>query len=327
MNEDEKLLERLKLIKGKELKYKQLCEELNLKIKGGESKKAQLNNLLMYCDLEKLEKPTRFKVNEVYDEVILGLGILSKNNKYQILFEAALYQEFLRNGGEPLWLSNMDTLKLFQEINENFSYACNKESMKKMGEEFMYMASMSQVVYKILNQWTKRRIQIMVKRGVVDLSTGYRLYTKHYGKYGEYRTLKNIPIGSETAKICLAIWNEAVREKLPSGWDGGWVPDWRWYNFEAHIATLVKERFDGEYCDMRRVIILSPPSIDWVRERLAEMYRDIKALTGINEEACNKILNTSQLDHKRGEERKKFIDINMSIVPPFLFKEKLRKDN
>lgn len=326
MTENQELIESLNKIKGKEFKYKQLCEQLNLKIKTGGAKQSQLDNLQMYCDMEKLSSPTRYVVKEVFDEAILGLGILNKNNKYQILFEAALYQTFLRNDNQPLWLSNMETLRLFQEVNENFSHACNKQSMKKLGEEFVYMSSMSQIVYKILRQWTRRRIETMVKRGVVDISTGWRLYTQHYGKYGAYRVLENVK-DDERPKTCLEIWNQAVREKLPQEWTGGWVPDWQWYNFEARISELVKEKFGENYCDMKRVIILSPPSKKWLEQRLQEMYRDISALTGINKEACNKILNTTQLDKQTGDERKNFIKVNMSSMPPFLFKEKLKEIN
>ena len=140
----EDLLSRLKEIKGEELKYSQLCKKLNLKIKTGNAKVSQLNDLQMYCQLNKLDGPTRYMVEEVYDDVVLGLGILNKNNKYQLLFEAAIYQAFLNNNGEPLWVSNMEMLRLFQEVNENFSYACNSEVMRKLGEEFAYMAEMSQ---------------------------------------------------------------------------------------------------------------------------------------------------------------------------------------
>lgn len=320
------LMKKLNKAKGEELKYNQLCEKLNLKIKSGESKRAQLKDLQMYCQLETLEGPTRYVVSEVYNGAIAGLGILNKNNKYQLLFEASMYQAFLKNNGEPLWVSNMEMLRLFQEVNENFSYACNSEAMKKMGQEFAYMSQMSQVVYKILRQWTKRRIEFMEKRDIVILRKGYRLYIPCHGKYGDYKVSYNVPIGSKEEKICQEIYEQAVRDKMPKDWEGEWLADWKWVEFERYISKITKERFDGKYCDLRHITIISPPSVKWLENRLMETYRDIEAVTGINQEACHKILTTSQLDSNTGEERKKFIEVNMSLNPPLMFKEKINKE-
>lgn len=321
------LVKKLYSVKGEEIKYKQLCEKLNLKIKTGNAKKSQLEDLEAYCQIDKLNSPTRYIITEVYDKAILGLGVLNKNNKYQLLFEAAIYQTFISNGGEPLWLSNMEMLKLFQEVNENFSYACNSQLMKKMGEEFIYMAEMSQVVYRILRQWTKRRIEFMAKREVVLLSSGYRLYIQHYGKYGNYITYQNVKKDSKEEKKCMELRNQAIVETMPSGWNGEWVPDWMWIKFERRVAELTKEVFGEGYCDVRLVNIISPPSIEWLKNKLMETYKHIEALTGINTESCSKILNTKQLDGNTGEERKKFIEVNMSPKPPVMFKEELRKRN
>lgn len=319
------LLNKLKEIKGEELKYSQLCKKINLKIKSSDSKTAQLNDLQMYCQLNKLDGPTRYVVEEVYDDVVLGLGILNKNNKYQLLFEAAIYQAFLNNNGEPLWLSNMEMLKLFQEVNENFSYACNSEAMRKLGEEFAYMAEMSQVVYKILRQWTKRRIEFMEKRDIVILRKGYRLYIQCYGQYGPYKVSHNVSIGSQEEKICQEIYEQAVKEKMPEQWEGEWVPDWKWVDFERHIGKLTKERFDNEYCDLRHITIISPPTKEWLESRLMETYSKIEDLTGINQEACQKIMTTTQLDKNTGEERRKFVEVNMAIRPTISLKEKLKE--
>jgi len=323
--DSKKLISKLKGIKGQELKYSQLCQKLNLKIKTSDSKKSQLNDLQMYCQLDKLSSPTRYIVSEVYDDAILGLGILNKNNKYQLLFEAVIYQAFLNNNGETLWLSNMEMLKLFQEVNENFSYACNSEAMKKIGQEFTYMSQMSQVVYKILRQWTKRRIEFMEKRDIILLRKGYRLYIQCHGKHGDYRISYNVPEKSEEEKVCQEIYEQAVKEKMPEDWAGEWVPDWKWIDFEHYISKLTKEHFDNKYCDLRHITIISPPSIKWLENRLVETYRDIEALTGINKEACQKILSTKQLDGNTGDERKKFIEVNIVNHPSILFKEELRK--
>jgi len=324
--EENDLIKGLNSIIGKELKYKGLCQELNLKIKTGNAKKAQLEDLQMFCQLDKLTSPTRFIVNEVYNKSILGLGVLNKNNKYQMLFEASIYQAFLNNGNNDLWLSNMEMLKLFQEVNDNFSYACNQNLMKRIGPEFIYISQMSQTVYRILRQWTKRRIEFMAKREIILLGMGYRVYTKHYSEHGEYFTYKNVVKGSEEEKMCTAIRNQAIEEVMPSKWENEWVPEWQWNKFEKRVSELTEKKFNGEYCDVKLVNVISPPSLDWLKDKLTKIYKDIEDLTGINKEACRKILTTTQLDNYTGEEKKNFIKINMSKNPEISFKSKLRED-
>lgn len=322
--QERELIKNLESIKGVELKYNQLCGQLNLKIKSSNTKTRQLEDLQTFCQLDKLSSPTRYMVTEVYDKAVLGLKALHQNNKYQLLFEAAIYQSFIKNNNEPLWLSNMEMLKLFQEVNENFAYACNPQLMKKMGPEYIYMTNMSQTVYRILRQWTKRRIEFMAKREVVLLTTGYRIYTEHYGNHGRYLVYRNVVKGSEEEKICTGLRNKAIEEIMPDKWEGEWVPDWMWHKFEKRVSELTRETFGGNYCDIRLVYIISPPNAEWLQYKLMKTYEGIEALSGINQEACRKILTTTQLDSHTGEDRKNFIEVNMSNNPKILFKEILR---
>lgn len=325
---NESIIPKLESIKGKELKYSALCKELNIPTKQGDSKTSQLSNLQLYCQLDKLTSPTRYVVVETYDKELLS--VLKYNNKFQLLFDAMIYNTFLENKGKPLYLSHMEILKLFKEVNENFSYACNSEHMRKMGGEYIYMSEMSQTVYKILRQWTKRRIKHMEARKIILLSQGFRLYIPVVGKYGLYKVIHNVDIDSPEEKACQEIYNQAVEEIMPEGWgqEGkNWVAEWKWKAFEKRIAELVKERFDGKYIDMREIIIMRPPSIEWLESKVNKIYSEISNLTDINIEACRKIMETTQLDNNTGAERKKFIEINMALCPPIKFKEELIKKN
>lgn len=339
-----KIIEKLKTIEGQELKYKQLCESLNIPIKTGNAKQSQLKNLSIYCELIKLEKPTRYFIKEVYSEEIELLGELDGHNKFQLMFEAALFQAFLDNGGKPLYLSKMDMLKLFKEVNDNFSFAMNKTQMNMLGEEYEYMPKMSEILYKVLSQWTERRIKSMVNRKTVMYSEGFRLYKKKIIGQREYTITLDVPKESQIEKICQEIYNQAVEEILPKDWGTYdnkllpeleeenkkkqgkyWVPNYTWIVFEKRIKELVEQRFNYQYDNLKLVKVLSPPTIPKIREKLQELCTELQATTHINEEVCKKALNISSLDYSTNIERKKFIELNIALNPPLSFKEELEK--
>ena len=113
---DKEIIEKLKEIKGKELKYGELCKSLELEPKTGHSKPAQLKELEMYCEMDRVGK--KYIITKVYDMAILGE--INNNDKFQKIFEAAIYHELLRNGNKALYLSYMNMLMLFNEVNKTF---------------------------------------------------------------------------------------------------------------------------------------------------------------------------------------------------------------
>lgn len=338
-----KIIEKLKMIEGQELKYKQLCDALDIPVKAGNAKQSQLKDLLVYCDLVKLEKPTRYLVKEVYSEEIKILGELDGHNKFQLMFEAALFQAFLDNGGKSLYLSKMDMLKLFKEVNDNFSFAMNQTQMNMLGEEYEYMPKMGEILYRVLTQWTERRIKSMATRKTVMYSEGFRLYKKKIVGQREYTITLDVPKESQTEKICQEIYNQAVEDILPEDWGKYndnellpdleenkkqgkyWVPNYTWIAFEKRIKELVEQRFNYQYDNLKLVKVLSPPTIPKIRERLQELCDQLQATTHINEEVCRKALTISSLDYSTNKERKKFIELNIAMNPPISFKEELDK--
>lgn len=338
-----KIIEKLKTLEGQELKYKQLCESLGIPVKAGNAKQSQLKDLLVYCDLVKLEKPTRYLVKEVYSEEIKILGELDGHNKFQLMFEAALFQAFLDNGGKSLYLSKMDMLKLFKEVNDNFSFAMNQTQMNMLGEEYEFMPKMGEILYRVLTQWTERRIKSMATRKTVMYSEGFRLYKKKIVGQREYTVILDVPKESQIEKICQEIYNQAVEDVLPEDWGKYndnellpdleenkkqgkyWVPNYTWMAFEKRIKELVEQRFNYQYDNLKLVKVLSPPTIPKIRERLQELCNQLQATTHINEEVCRKALTISSLDYSTNKERKKFIELNIALNPSISFKEELDK--
>ena len=333
---DKEIIHRLNAIVGQELKYHELCKALDIPRLGTRQKENQLKELLMYCDFDVLSKPTRYVVKEVYEKEVKAFEKINGNNKYQMMFNAVVYQAFLENNGEPLYMSNLDMLKLFSEVNENFVYACSSENMEKLGEDFIYFTEMGQIAKKMLSQWTNNRLKNMAVRNFIVKEKAYRLYTEHKGQYGKFRIGHDFNVGSDIGKKCMAIMAQAIEEIVPNKYIQKatndkeedkmlWMPLPIYNSLQTRIAQLTRDEFDGEYCDLKEISLLRPPDEQWIYKKLNEIYDQLPALQEINKEACKKILTSasSSLDKFTGAERKRFIEVNIKSNPTISLKRKL----
>lgn len=326
-------IEKLKSVQGQELSYKGLCEALDLPIKTSNSKTSQLQSLQSYCDIIVRQKPTKYIITEVYEGALPIIEELNQNNKFQLLFDAALYQLFILNKCQPIYASSIDLLKLFKEVNSNFSYACNSSHMRAMGEEYLYMADMSQIVFRILSQWTNRRIKQMAQRKIVTVADGFRLYRIAHinDSKGDliysYKEGVNVPFNSELHHQCQTLYSMAIEKVLgpDRGKDIGWLSMGQWQLLKYEINSLVREKFNDTYCGLKAVKILCPPEEEWLRAKLIQTYQqlDVPAFEKINQEATRKILETKQLASYSLEEKNKYINLNVNPRPEFAFKDKL----
>ena len=333
---DEKIIPKLKTIIGQELKYYQLCDAIDIPKVGTRQKINQLKQLQMYCDFEILLKPTRYVIKEVYENEIKAFSKINGNNKYQMMFDAIVYQTFLENDGQPIYVSTLDMLQLFSEVNENFVYTCNFENMAKLGEDFIYFTEMGQIAKKMLGQWTNDRLDNMAARSFIVKEKAYRLYTEHKGQYGRFRIRHDVSIDSELGKQCMAIMAQAIEEIVPDKYiiknEKGeskkiWMPLPIYNSLQTKIVQLVFEKFNGEYCDLKEISVLKPPEGKWIHKKLTEIYKQIPALQDINAEACKKILNSTSINFDKftGAERKRFIEVNIKLNPKFSIKSKLEE--
>lgn len=319
------LLPKLESIINKELKYTPLCKALNIPIKNGKSKRIQLENLSTCCELEILENPTRYIIKKVYDKEFLNI-IKAEKNKFQLLFDAAIYKAMLDNDGKSLYLSGLDRLELLQQVNDNFGYTFDFKSLIKIGPEYAYMNEMGLIVYRVLNQWCKRRLETMAKSCIILMSDGFRLYKEHQGQYGKYKTHFDVPYNSDIEKECQKIYESVYNNFMPDKMSNGQFYNRAGYNkFNSEIQRAIRENFNNEYCDLKKVIILRFPDKEWIKEKLIKTYAELESFQELNDESIRKIQATKQLNKFTGEERDKFIEVNMSLNPPISFKEELKK--
>lgn len=333
---DKDIIPKLKAIIGQELKYHQLCEALDIPRLGTRQKTSQLKQLQMYCEFEILSKPTRYVVKEVYEKEVKAFEKINGNNKYQMMFDAVVYQTFLENDGQPIYVSTLDMLKLFAEVNENFVYTCSAENMAKLGEDFIYLTEMGQIAKKMLSQWTNNRLKNMAIRNFIVKEKAYRLYTEHKGQYGKFKIGHDFSTDSEVGKKCMAIMAQAIEEIVPNKYIQKatnekeedkmlWMPLPIYNSLQTRIAQLTQDKFEGEYCDLKEISVLRPPDGQWIYKKLNEIYNQLPALQEINKEACKKILTSasSSLDKFTGAERKRFIEVNIKSNPKISLKREL----
>lgn len=320
-NEDGKLVNALIKIEGRELKYRDLCKAVDMPPRDGGSRASQLDKIRNYCQLDTVDNvyPTRYIVQEVYPEADALINELDKDS-YQAAFEAALYQIFLKTNCATIYASTSNLLRMFQEVNDNFSYTYSQAV--ENSEHYGYMSLVNSVIYNILAQWTRRKLLTMKNRYVIDLNRGYRLYKQRYNPEGKETWLEtyDVPEDSLDHQTCLSIYSKAVNEIMPPNW--GKVIDNRVYKpyvsteqykaFEARLAQLTQEAFGGEYVKVKEVYIIKPATKEWIANRLLDVYEHYPSFEKINKEACAKIIQTSQLSCITGKQRREFVDINMN---------------
>lgn len=318
-NENNKLIDALIKVEGRELKYRELCAAVDMPVKDGDSRASQLDKIRNYCQLDIVPNsyPTRYIIQEVYPEADALINELDKDS-YQAAFEAALYQIFLKTYCATIYASTSNLLRMFQEVNDNFNYTYSHAVSNS--EHYGYMSLVNGIVYNILAQWTRRKLLTMKNRYVIDLNRGYRLYETKTNKEGDtYVHTHDVPEDSKERELCLSIYSKAVSEIMPPNW--GKVIDNKIYKpyvsqelykkFEARLAELTHAAFDGKYDTVKEVYIIKPATKEWIANRLLDVYEHYPSFERINKEACAKIIQTSQLSCITGKQRREFVDIAM----------------
>lgn len=331
---DEKAIENIrKLSVGDEFSYKELCRRIGVPEKTSNSKIAQLEEIQKYCELEKIEGTHRYVLKKIYGDEVKAFVEYLDVPEQQLLFDAALYQKFLDNDCKALYLTNREMLELFNEVNDNFRFSFNKKDLMSINRNFGYMSDVTKTVYKILHQWTARRIENMDKRHIIMRRYGFRLYAHHEVNGGVMNIELNVEPNSDIEKTCQKIWNTALKQingekYVNSGNLLIWMPEEKWRHFENVIADLVTKEFfgAGDYTNMRVISILDCMPKDWLEETVNYIYGHIGSPAIINSKAKEKIMQTTQLNKICTiNQRKEFVDYNMTKKPPMWFREMKEK--
>lgn len=313
--------------------YKELCEYLDIPILAGNSKIAQLKQLQSQYDITILSNPTRYLFNGEYPIQLKALDIHS-NDKFQKIFDAIMFRLLIENKGHALYLSNMELIKLFQEVNENFVMTFDKAKLVYIDIEYLYMADMTDVVYHILKEWTWRKIKSMAERQIISLAEGFRLYS--HGPDGIVIKY-DVPLptsvnASPLSTLCQTIYAKTYEQFFPKGDDGKinralLLDKTRLNRFNKALNKAIEEATEGEYYKLKKVNVINGPSEDWLFDKLADIYKEYPDANVITDEVCRKIMETKQLDEFTGRQRKLYIETNIRPNPRVNLRQQSENNN
>lgn len=298
--------EKLKLNIKKELTYKQLCENLGLEIKYGNSKKAQIKDLSLYCDLQILSHPTRYIINEVYDQ-----SLLPSKSKFQVPIEILIMQLFKANNFETLYLTNSRLLEYMKLVSPNYRIIKNPKLRRKLPFETEHLYTGASKSGEILMKWLGRSLEKMEGYGFLKWRKGYCLIKKNIVGDKEYTSVINVPLTSDLEENIMECQRQAFM-KLNLQYDKKhhWVPIGMKAQYQAQFDREIFKAFDGAFSGGFQVNVLTP-NIKGIKEVLTA-YESEQI---VNQEAQRKIKETSQLNYLTGDERDKLIKEIISRPP------------
>lgn len=314
---------KLEKAKGKELKYKQLCEELNIDYKRGNAKTAQLKTIALYCDLRTLEGPTRFVVEEVYDNKLL---IFNNNTKLQEEIENVIVELLRLNDFNIMYMTNTQLLMSLYLVNNNYKVLkipkLRKALERATGEDYYDLYLSANKSGEILIKWVDRALERMAKRKLISYHKGFCLFKEHHtDKYSFFKKYE-VPLSSphDQAPTIEQRVNGCYNQALESlGLGGsGYIPTHFKGAFNNTFNGLIKEEFNGDYDGGYKTKIIVPADPKRVK-RFANVKDEL------NQEAQRKIQNTKQLDYLTGIERKRLLDEIISMTPSVGYRELIEK--
>lgn len=157
------------------LSYKELCEELEMKPKSGDSKIAQLNGLKTICDYHITSRPTRYIIDKYYEEYAAPL--MNDKAKYVPYVETILCA--LLTTGEPIIASISDLMIMCRIVNNNFKAARIKNNQANIAEgrnvSLVDLQFFVDITYgNILAPIIRSALNSMEKRKVIKIAPAYR---------------------------------------------------------------------------------------------------------------------------------------------------------
>ena len=291
-------LDNLRQIQNQSLTYKQLCQALNIPIKSGKSKTYQLKDLSLYCDLQILSHPTRYIINEVYDQ-----SLLPSKSKFQTPIEILIMQLFKANNYETLYLTNSRLLEYMKLVNSNYHIIKNPKLRQKLPFETEVLYTGASKSGEILMKWLGRALEKMDEYGLLKWRKGYCLIKKNVFGEKEYTSVFNVPLDSQLEKDIMECQRQVfIKLNLQYDEKHRWVPIGIKAQYQAQFDKEINKMFNGAFSGGFQVNVLTP-NVKGIKEILTA-YESEQI---VNQEAQRKIKETSQLNYLTGDERDKLI--------------------
>lgn len=283
---------------GHELTYKQLCENLGLEIKYGNSKKAQIKDIGLYCDIEILYNPTRYIIKEIYDQ-----SLIPSKSKFQIPIEILIMELFKANNYQTLYLTNSKLLEYMKLVNSNYQIIKNFKLRQKLPFETENLYFGATKSGEILMKWLGRTLEKMEKYGLLKWRKGYCLIKKKLIDKYEYISIINVPLNSQLEQEIMECQRQAfIKLNLQYDENHRWVPIGMKVLYQAQFDREIFKAFDGKFSGGFQANVLTPNT-----KGIKEVLTAYESEKIVNQEAQRKIKETIQLNYLTGDERDKLI--------------------
>ena len=292
---------------GQELKYKDLCDKIGIEPKTGNSKESQLKELALICDYDVLSKPTRYKINTIFETNELPI---SENNKYQLPAEYLISQALLNNNYKDLYCTNTQLLMLLCVVNPNYAIIKNPTKRKRLGKEYDDMYYYVIQTGTVLKKWVDRILRRMQLRGIIMYRHGFCLVKDYNGII----QIENVPMQSEKEKQLMLCWHDAMVSTGLWRMKNDFIPMEMRPIFYKEFNKNIEERLGAPYIGAYRVNIITGE-----KKSIQKYIHDAEQTMNIASQ--DKISSTTILNNMTGNQRQNLINEIIKLPPEINYNE------
>ena len=315
------LIDKFKEIIGQELKYSELCKLSGLKPKTSDSKIRQLRELQLIANITKLDNPTRYRVDEVYDKMLLPV---SGSQRFQAQMEVLILKMFQTVGEKTLYIPNGRLLQNLFLVNENYNFIKKKDNRdvlhKALDYNYEKLFEASNKAGQILYLWVDRALRRMEAKGLLLYRKGFCVVRRLNDSYVR---VENVEMNSEMEKRILKCYHETYCQLgfAPSKEDEAfpWIPNVYQEMFHNVFATKIKAEFKDQM-----IINAFRANIITIGKNIVDRALE-SAKKELNEKAVDMIKSTRQLNEYTGYEREKLILEIIKVPPSIIYKPIVEK--
>lgn len=294
------------------LTYKQLCQLLSIKPKTGKSKIYQIKNIELYCDLTIQTNPTRYIINEVYNE-----ALVKERAKFQIPFEILIMKLFKANNYQTLYLTNSRLLECMKLVNGNYRIIKNPKLRSQLPFDTEHLYDGASKSGEILKKWLMRALEKMDTYGYLKKRRGYCLVKQIKINNETITTILNVVLDSDLEQSVMECQRQAfLKLNLQFSKDRRWVPPHMKAQYQALFDKEIREQLGSDYVGGFEVNVLTPNTFG-IKETLSA-YESEQL---VNSEAQRKIQATKELNYMTGYEREQLIKEIIARPPSINYQE------
>lgn len=294
-------------IVGKELKYKELCEQIGVESKTGNSKESQLKDLALICDYVILQNPTRYRIEKIFDTNELPINA---NNKYQLPAEYLVTKALANNSFKDLYCTNTQLLMLLSVVNQNYAIIKDPKKRKRLGKNYEDMYRYVIQTGTILKKWIDRILKRMEMRGIIMYRHGFCLVKE----VGGMIHIENVPMQSQTEKDLMLCWHDTMMATGLYRMKNDFIPSELRPIFYKEFNRRIEEKFNGKYVGAYRVNVITGQR-QVIQKYIADAERTMNAASQ------NRIEETIELNDMTGNQRRSLIDEIIKLPPEINYNE------